>query len=119
MKIILFTVVFIIEVYLSHQNGKDSGAESRALSKHLHLNERLIRIGAHIGLFSILMFFALFLSKWLWVAVTLWAIIDEATKPLLKNEQHFSLKDIGWNMIGVVIGTVVWMLTQWLETLVS
>ncbi|MDE5558727.1 MAG: VanZ family protein [Ruminococcus sp.] len=119
MKIILFTVVFIIEVYLSQQNGRKSGAESRTLSEHLHLNEYLIRTGAHIGFFSILMFLALFLSKWLWVAAVLWAIIDEATKPLLKNERHFSFIDVGWNFVGVVIGTVVWMLTQWLETLVS
>ena len=38
----------------------------------------------------------------------MWAIIDEATKPLLKNERHFSLKDVGWNMIGIMIGVAVW-----------
>lgn len=119
MKIILFTVVFIIEFYLSHQNGKESGAESRALSKHLHLNERLIRTGAHIGFFAVLIFLSLFISPWISIAVILWAIIDEATKPLMKNERHFSSKDVGWNVVGVVIGTVVWMLTQWLATLVS
>lgn len=110
MKIILFTVVFITEVYLSHQNGNDSGAESRALSKHLHLNERFIRTGAHIGFFVVLTFLSLFLSKWLCVAVILWAIIDEATKPLLKNERHFSLKDVGWNVVGIMIGVVAWWL---------
>lgn len=110
MKIILFTVVFIIEVYLSHQNGKKSGAESKSLSERLHLNEHLIRTGAHIGFFAVLTFLSLFLSKWLCVAVILWAIIDEATKPLLKNERHFSFKDVGWNVVGVGIGTVVWKL---------
>lgn len=108
MKIILFTVVFIIEVYLSHQNGKESGAESRAMSERLHLNEHLIRTGAHIGFFAVLIFLALFISPWISIAVVLWAIIDEATKPLLKNERHFSLKDVGWNVTGVVIGIVVW-----------
>ena len=110
MKIILFTVVFITEVYFSHQNGKESGAESRALSKHLHLNERLIRIGAHIGFFTVLAFLSLLISKWLCVAIILWAIIDEATKPLLKNERHFSLKDVGWNVVGIMIGVVAWWL---------
>lgn len=102
MKTIMFTVVFIIEVYLSHQNGRNSGAKGKVLSEHLYLNERLIRTGAHIGFFSILMFLALFLSKWLWAAVVLWAIID-----------------VGWDIVGVIISTVVWMLTQWLEILAS
>ncbi len=110
MKIILFTVVFIIEVYLSHQNGRNSGTKSQKIARSFHINEHLIRTGAHIGFFSILMFLALFLSNWLWVAVILWAIIDEATKPLLKNERYFSLIDVGWNMVGIMIGVVVWRL---------
>lgn len=110
MKIILFTVVFIIEVYLSHQNGRNSGAESRTLSERLHLNEHLIRTGAHIGFFAVLIFLSLFISKWLCVAVILWAIIDEATKQLLKNERHFSLIDVGWNVVGIMIGVVAWWL---------
>ena len=113
MKIILFTFVFIIEIYLSHQNGRNSGAESRALLKYLHLNERFIRTGAHIGFFAVLIFLSLFISPWISIAVVLWAIIDEATKPLLKNERHFSIIDVGWNFAGVVIGTVAW----WLVTL--
>lgn len=108
MKIILFTVVFITEVYLSHPNGKDSGVESKALSKRLHLNERLIRTGAHIGFFAVLIYLSLFISPWISIAVILWAIIDEATKPLLKNERHFSFIDVGWNVVGIMIGVVVW-----------
>ncbi len=107
MKIILFTVVFIIEVYLSHQNGRNSGAESRKIAMSFHINEHLIRTSAHIGFFALL---TLFLSKWLCVAAILWAIIDEATKPLLKNERHFSLKDVGGNVVGIMIGMVAWKL---------
>lgn len=118
MKIILFTVVFIIEVYLSHQNGRNSGAKSQKIAMSFHINEHLIRTGAHIGFFSILMFLALFLSPWISITVVLWAIIAEATKPLLKNERHFSIIDVGWNVVGVVIGMVAWMLTR-CETLVS
>ncbi|MDE6519937.1 MAG: VanZ family protein [Ruminococcus sp.] len=110
MKIILFTVVFIIEVYLSHQNRRKSGMESRTLSEHLHLNEYLIRTGAHIGFFAVLTFLSLFISPWISIVVILWAIIDEATKSLLKNERHFSLKDVGWNMVGIMIGMVAWKL---------
>lgn len=110
MKIILFKVLFIIEVYLSHQNGKAFGAESRTLSEHLHLNEHIIRTGAHIGFFTVLIFLSLFISLWISIAVILWAIIDEATKPLLKNERHFSLIDVEWNMVGIMIGVVVWRL---------
>ena len=66
MKIILFTVVFIIEVYLGHQNGRKSGAESQKIAMSFHINERLIRTGA---LFSIFMLLALFISPWISIAV--------------------------------------------------
>lgn len=112
MKIILFTVLFIIEVYLSHQNGKKFGAESKALSECLHLNEHLIRTDTHISFCTVLTFLSLFISKRLCVAVVLWAIIDEATKPLLKNGRHFSLKDVGWNVVGIMTGVVAWKLAS-------
>lgn len=53
MKIVFF-VVLVIEIFLSHQPGEESGAESRALAKTLHVSERVLRTSAHIVLFAIL-----------------------------------------------------------------
>lgn len=45
----LFIAVVMAEVYLSHQNGKDSGAASKKLSNRFHISEAVISTGAHIG----------------------------------------------------------------------
>ena len=46
------------------------------------------------------------------VGVALWAIMDEVTKPWMKNERHCSGKDIGWNVLGCVIGLITWMICR-------
>lgn len=56
---IMFIAVTITEVYLSHPNGKDSGSASKSLSTRLHLSEAVIRTGAHIGFFAVMMFLML------------------------------------------------------------
>ena len=118
LKVIAFIAVVIIEVYLSHQNGKDSGAASKSLSNRLHLSEAVIRTGAHIGFFAVMMFLALLvckvyqLSMMVAVAVAAWAIMDEVTKPMLNNGRHCSLVDIGWNLIGVVVGFGLWLIMR-------
>ena len=92
--IIMFIVVIIAEVYLSHQNGKDFGAASKNLSSRFHLSEKMLRTGAHIGFFAVMI-------------VAVWAVLDEVTKPLLKNGRHCSTIDIGWNLIGAAAGYCV------------
>ena len=90
-KIVLMTL-FIAEVYLSHQNGKDSGAASKSLSTRLHLSEKILRTGAHIGFFAVMMFLACWGCKVYRlrmmvapVAVVIWSVMDEVTKPLQRN----------------------------------
>ena len=51
---VVFVVVCCVEVYLSHQNGKDSGAASKNLSTRFHISEAVIRTGAHIGFFALM-----------------------------------------------------------------
>ena len=120
---IMFIAVTITEVYLSHQNGKDSCAASKSLSTCLHLSEAVIRIGAHIISFAVMMFLACWvcggckvyqLRMMTAVVVALWAIMDEVTKPMLKNERHCSVKDIGWNVVGCVVGFGLWMIWRML-----
>ncbi len=86
-KIVLMTL-FIAEVYLSHQNGKDSGAASKSLSTRLHLSEKILRTGAHIGFFAVMMFLACWGCKVYRlrmmvapVSVVIWSVMDEVTKP--------------------------------------
>lgn len=118
---IMFIAVTITEVYLSHQNGKDSGAASKSLSTRLHLSEAVIRTVAHIGFFAVMMFLILLVCggckvyqvrMMTAVVVALWAIMDEVTKPMLKNERHCSVKDIGWNLLGIAVGYGVWIVTH-------
>ena len=43
--------------------------------------------------------------------IILWTVTDELTKPMLHNGRHFSWIDVGYNVIGVVIGAVVWKIS--------
>ncbi len=103
--LIMFIAVFAVEVYLSHQNGKDSGAVSSNLSIRIHISEKMLRTGAHIGFFAVMTVLACWGSRVMIVAV--WAVLDEVTKPLLKNGRHCSTIDIGWNLIGAAAGNCV------------
>ena len=110
---IMFIAVVIAEVYLSHQNGKDSGAASKSLSTRLHLSEAVIRTGVHIISFAVMMFLMLLVCKvyqvrmMTAVVIALWAIMDEVTKPMLKNERHCSVKDIGFMFITSLLTKVL------------
>lgn len=111
---ILFFLILIGEVFLSHQNGKDSGRESRAISKTLHVSEGILRTAAHSFLFAILMFLSLMAfpdSIWPAIGVGLWTIIDEMTKPLSPG-RHCSTADIFWNILGVGVGWLMWFLIR-------
>lgn len=106
--IILFILILCLEIFLSHQDGYKSGEESEVLAKILHISNKHIRILAHIVLFAVIMFVGLKAFKdykmVITVAVSIWAILDEVTKPLMKNYRHMSIFDIGMNILGVVIG---------------
>ena len=104
-------VIFLIEVFLSHQEGRQSGAESKWLSEKTGLKESFIRSFAHILLFVILagtVFVAYGIAGFIFVII--WAALDEITKPLLHNFRHCSGRDILLNYIGIGIGTGVALL---------
>lgn len=107
--LIMFIAVFAVEVYLSHQNGKDSGAASKSLSTHLHLSEKILRTGAHIISFAVMTVLACWVCWVMIVAVAVWAVMDEVTKPMLDNGRHCSAVDIGWNALGVAVGCSMWL----------
>ena len=116
--VIVFIVVTITEIYFSHQNGNDSGAASKSLSTRIHISEKMLRTSAHMISFAAMMvllclvcqMYQLRMITSLFVAV--WAVMDEVTKPLMKNGRHCSIKDIGWNLLGVAVGGCVWMIVS-------
>lgn len=111
--LIMFIAAFAVEVYLSHQNGKDSGAVSSNLSIRIHISEKMLRTGAHIGFFAVMTVLASLVCRVMIVAVAVWAIMDEVTKPLLGNGRHCSIVDIGWNLIGVAVGFCAWTIAMY------
>lgn len=110
---------FLAEAYLSHQDGAHTAQTSRTLAESLSflerdtekLNIRLRRM-AHVALFAGLAFFfalacagsgaAAWYSVW---PVAVWALADEATKPLVHG-RHFSWLDVGLNLAGMILGAV-------------
>lgn len=109
---ILFILILGAEVFLSHQDGYKSGNESKRLASVLKLPDRVIRVGAHILFFVLLMCTGLLALPGYELAVSvvvlLWTILDEATKPLMHNFRHFSIQDVGWNLLGAAIGAGLW-----------
>lgn len=114
---ILFVLILVAEVFLSHQDGYKSGDESRKIATVLRLPDRFIRVGAHVLFFALLMFTGLLAlpgyEVWVAAVVLLWTILDEATKPLLHNFRHFSVQDVGWNLLGAAIGAGLWFLLSY------
>ena len=116
--VIVFIVVTITEIYFSHQNGNDSGAASKSLSTRIHISEKMLRTSAHMISFAAMMvllclvcqMYQLRMITSLFVAV--WAVMDEVTKPMMKNGRHCSIKDIEWNLLGVAVGCSVWMIVS-------
>ena len=98
-------LIFLAEAFLSHQGGKESGAESRWLSERTGIREGFLRSIAHVLLFAVLAGFSMdaFGTIGL-IAAAAWAVVDEMTKPLLHNQRHCSGKDILLNLFGIWIG---------------
>ena len=102
-------MVFIVECVLSHQGGEKSGEESAWLARTTGIKEGVLRGGAHVFLFSLLsVFSALGFGPWAFVFCVVWSVADELTKRGIEG-RHCSALDIGLNLIGVVLGTLVWM----------
>ena len=74
--LIMFIAVFAVEVYLSHQNGKDSGAVSRNLSSCMHISEKMLRTGAHIIFFAVMTVLACWVCWVMILVVAVWAVMD-------------------------------------------
>ncbi len=108
-----FFMALAIEIILSHQPGKASGAESQSISSFFHVEEKFLRIGAHVFLFALLMYLGLlaFSSYWAVIGIAIWTILDEATKPIIKG-RHFNLMDCGWNIVGAFIGGCLYLLLR-------
>ncbi len=100
--------------YLSHQNGAETAETSLRLAVFLG-NEGLngwLRRAAHVALFLVLgILVSLTLKAWeldwrIVLLVLAWAVVDEATKPLVDG-RHFQIIDVGLNEVGAVIGVVI------------
>ena len=102
-------VVFIVEFVLSHTPGDRSGAESKTLSRLTGIKEGLLRRAAHVFLFAVLGLLAGLGFGWYGIGfAALWSVVDEATKPLVPG-RHCSAIDMLLNLVGVVLGMLVWM----------
>lgn len=74
-----------------------------------------LRRAAHVVVFMVLaVLVSMCLKSWYidrrYIGIVfLWCFIDEATKPLIKG-RHFAWFDVGLNVIGAVIGTLLGIL---------
>ena len=112
---------FIFMTYLSHQNGVETAETSLRLAEFLgdeNLNGWLRR-AAHVVVFLV---FSVLLSlclrawdvDWRFVfLVCIWAVVDEATKPLVDG-RHFAWFDVGLNEVGCLIGILAGILIRFL-----
>lgn len=117
---------FILMTYLSHQNGTETAETSLKLAEFLgntglsadlgELNGWLRR-AAHVVVFLV---FSVLLSLCLraWDAdwrfvflVLIWAVVDEATKPLIEG-RHFAWFDVGLNEVGSAVGILIGFLLR-------
>ncbi|MCD7785701.1 MAG: VanZ family protein [Oscillospiraceae bacterium] len=118
MLLIITVLWFIFMTYLSHQNGAETAETSLRLAVFLgnrDLNGWLRRV-AHVVVFFVLAvlisltLWSWSLDWWLALLVMIWAVVDEATKPLVDG-RHFAWIDVGLNecgsLIGIVIGAVI------------
>ena len=77
-----------IEVWLSHTPGAQSGEQSKWLVATTHISEKSLQSLAYVFLFLLLSLFAAAGFGVAGVAVSaVWAVLDEATKPLVSGWQ--------------------------------
>lgn len=127
--LILVTVIwFCFMTYLSHQSGEETTELSRGIveqiMEYFHLINYdkihyILRKLAHIFLFSILavlVLFTLFLKcnnkkKYIFAIILmgLWSWLDEVSKVSIPG-RHFSWLDTLLNLLGVIIGIIIFIL---------
>jgi len=105
-------LVFIVECVLSHTPGDRSGRQSETLAKLSGVDEGLLRRLAHVFLFLVLGVLTGAGFGWIGIgAAAVWAVVDEATKPLVPG-RHFSWIDVGLNLVGVAVGVGLWLVLR-------
>ena len=101
-------VVLLAEIFLSHQSGSSSGMESRWLADRTGIRESFLRSAAHVLIFAVLAALGTIGFGWIGlIVIAVWAVLDEVTKPLLRNQRHCSGKDILLNLAGTGIGGAI------------
>lgn len=131
-KLLLFFTIFWFwfMTYLSHQNGeKTTELSERIVGKiieYLHIRNYneihyAIRKVAHIFVFCIFVVLVLFTIHQKWndkkiyicaiILISLWTWLDEFTK-LSISGRHFSWEDTLLNLLGVIIGIIIFILLK-------
>lgn len=107
----LVSIVWLIFItILSHTPGDRSSAESRWLSAFSHIDEGVLRRGAHVVCFGVLMCIALLgWGKWAAFFVVAWSVVDEYSKPFIRG-RHADFKDWLLNAAGCALGCAAWLL---------
>lgn len=113
----IITILWLLfMLVLSHIPGEPSGAESRWLSSMTGVKEGVLRRAAHVVLYLVLAVLATLAwpETQLWVKCLVLVIIaigDESSKALsIFHGRHCSIFEIGLNLLGVCIGTVIGLL---------
>ena len=131
---LITTIWFCFMTYLSHQNGKETTELSVGIVEKIikyfglinYYNEIhiLIRHLAHIIVFAILVVLVLLTLAQKWqnkkifigaiLLTVLWTWGDEITKISIPG-RHFSWRDVLLNLLGVIIGIIVFKLIEYLK----
>lgn len=113
----ILTVLWLLfMLILSHIPGEPSGAESRWLSSMTGVKEGTLRRAAHVVVYLVLG--VLVTVAWpeidVWIRCLVLAVIaaaDELSKGLpIFEGRHTNFAELGLNLIGVGIGTVIGLL---------
>ena len=133
MSVLLTSIWFCFMTYLSHQNGEETTELSKGIVEKIieyfqivNYNEIhcIIRKMAHTFVFCILTILVLFtLSQkckdrkifiFTTVLIILWAWMDEFTKLSIPG-RHFSWYDVLLNLLGVIVGVLIFMLFNYFK----
>ena len=97
---------FIVECWLSHQPGEQSGANSRWLAVQSKTDEKIIRKAAHVLCFAVLSVLScLGFGPLALIFCAAWSVLDELTKRKIRG-RHCSGKDMALNLLGTAVGGV-------------
>lgn len=107
MKILtILWLVFII--LLSHISRDSSLRQSGKIARFFHINEDLLRHGAHIICYFVLTILAIAsYSIWALIICILIALLDEISKIWLNKDRHCDIRDVFLNFMGVGLGVAI------------